>query len=126
MHDIHASWFAHVIYDVSAGKLLLVLKWQVPSRHCPFTDELYGKWQRTLYLITYSRANVAIFPIRQMFADAVLQAWALHGVVPVVQWVVSLEGHAECEEEDEINRWYYHMVIKLPKNSRMIMPCDDK
>ena len=88
-------------------------------------DELYGKRQRTLYLITYSRANVPIFPTRQTFADAVLQALDLHSVA-VVQWVVSLEGHAECEEEDEMNRWHYHIAIKLPKNSRMIMPCDDK
>ena len=44
---------------------------------------------------------MAIFPTRQTFANAVLQAWALHGVA-MVQWVVSLEGHAECEEEDDI------------------------
>lgn len=83
-------------------------------------DDLHGRRQRMIYLITYSRANIEMFPTRQSFAEAVLQAWDLHGV-ELIHWVVSLEPHALCDEEDEeMNRWHYHMAIKLSKKSRWL------
>ena len=72
--------------------------------------------QRLLYLITYSRADTMKFPSRESFAEAVLEGWS-HCGVRVLQWVVSMEAHADsgvasCEIG---NAYHYHMALKLSK-----------
>ena len=77
--------------------------------------------QRLLYLITYSRADTMKFPSRESFGEAVLEGWS-HCGVRVLQWVVSMEAHADsgvasCEIA---NAYHYHMALKLSKRTRWL------
>ena len=80
---------------------------------------LNEKHQRLIYLITYSRVNTAIFNTRQRFADAVIEAWRNAGV-RLQHWVVSMEGHAITDSEQEMNEYHYHMAVKLTKKARWL------
>lgn len=75
--------------------------------------------QRLVYVITYSRADTEKFPTRQSFAEAVLQGWQSCGLV-VLHWVVSLEAHEETERDDQLNRYHFHMALKLAKRGRWL------
>ena len=76
--------------------------------------------QRAIYLVTYSRADIGLFPTKESFAEAVLKAWECNGVT-VEHWVVSLEGHADCDgDSDGMNVWHYHMAMKLVRKSRWL------
>ena len=85
------------------------------------TDLLEIESQRVVYLLTYSRRDPTKFPSRESFAQAVLDGWENRGI-RVVQWVVSLEGHADSEvSSSEIsNSYHYHMAIKLSKRARWL------
>ena len=48
-----------------------------------------------VYLITYSRANLEIYPTRENFASKIVNAFNLYGVSKVVQWVCSQESHRD-------------------------------
>ena len=80
---------------------------------------LNEKHQRLIYLITYSRANTAIFNTRQRFADVVIEAWRNAGV-RLQHWVVSMEGRAITDSEQEMNEYHYHMAVKLTKKARWL------
>ncbi|KAL9978525.1 hypothetical protein ACROYT_G016051 [Oculina patagonica] len=75
--------------------------------------------QRIVYLITYSRMDATKFPTRKSFSEAVLEAWQNRGI-RVLQWVVSLEAHADSDSQsnDINNRYHYHMALKLSKRAR--------
>ena len=63
---------------------------------------------RSMYLITYSQADLSIFPDRQSFADGVCEA-VLNCEGPkskVIQWTCSQENHKKQGK-------HYRMVIKL-------------
>ena len=77
--------------------------------------------QRMIYLITYSRANTTKFPSRESFASTVLEAWQSFGI-RVLQWVTCIEGHSntDCDSGDEINKYHFHMALKLAKKARWL------
>ena len=43
-------------------------------------ETLENAAQRTVYLITYSRADIAKFPCRERFSSAVVEAWNHFGI----------------------------------------------
>ena len=76
-------------------------------------DELKPAKVRSVYLITYSQADLSIFPDRQSFVDGVCEA-VLNCEGPkskVVQWTCSQENHKKQGK-------HYHMTIKLNKIKR--------
>ena len=75
--------------------------------------------QRLVYLITYSRADIAKFPTKQQFADVVLEAWKSCGIT-ISDWVVSIEGHAVTDSNDDMNMYHYHMALKLARRGRWL------
>ena len=78
-------------------------------------DELQPAKVRSVYLITYSQADLSIFPDRQSFADAVCEA-VLNCEGPktkVIQWTC-------CQENHKKQGKHYHMVIKLNKIKRWL------
>ena len=87
----------------------------------PLTVSLETESQRLVYLITYSRIDATKFPTRESFSKAVLDGWQNRGI-RVLQWVVSLEGHADSEvsSSDVSNLYHYHMAIKLSKRARWL------
>ena len=68
--------------------------------------------QRTIYLVTYSQADLSKFPSRESFSVAILNGFEARNV-QVVMWVTSLEHHqnAGC---------HYHMALKLASKSRWL------
>ena len=75
-----------------------------------------AKVMRSVYLITYSLADLSIFPDRQSFADAVCEA-VLNCEGPktkVIQWTCCQENHKKQGNQ------HYHMVIKLNKIKRWL------
>ena len=78
-------------------------------------DELQPAKVRSVYLITYSQADLSIFPDKQSFADGVCEA-VLNCEGPkstVVQWTCSQENHKKQGK-------HYHMTIKLNKIKRWL------
>ena len=83
-------------------------------------ETLENAAERTVYLITYSRADIAKFPCKERFSSAVVEAWNRFGI-RVVQWVVWIEAHTnDCESIDEMNLYHYHMALKLGKKARWL------
>lgn len=78
-------------------------------------DQLQPAKVRIVYLITYSQADLSIFPNRQSFADAVCEA-VLNCEGPktkLIQWTC-------CQESHKRQGKHYHMVIKLNKIKRWL------
>ena len=67
---------------------------------------------RSVYLITYSQADVTRFATRDSFANAVLRAFD-PTPARVVQYACSRESHAD-------GGMHYHMAIKLDRNQRWL------
>ena len=61
------------------------------------------------------------FPTRESFGEAVLEAWKFCGI-DILQWVVCIEAHAnaDCCSDDQINKYYFHMAVKLCKRGRWL------
>lgn len=74
--------------------------------------ELTKRQLRSVYLITYSQADMTIFPTRQSFADAVIEGFDSPGL-KVLQWVC-------CKEQHKTKGEHYHMAIKLNKVKRWL------
>jgi len=72
---------------------------------------------RSVYLITYSQANLQIVNSREKFADIILEAFAQgtssNPSNPIIQWCCSQENHAD-------GNLHYHMVIKLRNQRRWL------
>ena len=67
---------------------------------------------RSVYLITYSQADKAVFPTREDFALGVEKSFST-GKSKVVQWC--------CSEEEHRNKGkHYHIVVKLTQNQRWL------
>jgi hypothetical protein len=67
---------------------------------------------RSVYLITYSQADKAVFPTREDFALGVEKSFST-GKAKVVQWC--------CSEEEHRNKGkHYHIVVKLTQNQRWL------
>jgi len=74
--------------------------------------ELTKRQLRSVYLITYSQADMTIFPTRQSFADAVIGGFD-SPALKVEQWVC-------CKEQHQNKGEHYHMAIKLNKVKRWL------
>jgi len=58
-------------------------------------ETLENRQERQVYLITYSRADVTVFPTRESFANAVVCAFEKKTHLKVEHWVVSREQHSD-------------------------------
>lgn len=78
-------------------------------------DELAAAKVRSVYLVTYSQADLSIFPDRKSFADAVCEAVAkCEGPkCKIVQWSCCQESHKKAGK-------HYHMAIKLNRIKRWL------
>ena len=82
------------------------------------TWDLKRGWHRevrSVYLITYSQADLDKFPTRDSFARTVVQAFdeTRSGLADIVQWVCSQERHSS-------GGTYYHMAVKLSHARRWL------
>ena len=75
-------------------------------------SEMRNRQQSTIYLITYSRADLSKVPTWQAFADIVVKAFEQLDVAKVARWVVSQENHANSEIEP------LFMAIKLTRRAQ--------
>ena len=109
------------MHCVLVGKLETVFTQLSGNNGVVFSALLEIESQRVVYLLTYSRRDATKFPSRESFAKAVLHGWEYRGI-RVVQWVVSLEAHADSEvlSSDISNSYHYHMAIKLRKRARWL------
>ncbi len=74
--------------------------------------ELDVKTVRKTYLVTYSQADLSLFPSRESFANCVVEAFSYREErVRVVDWVCSMEEHNDGGK-------HYHLAIKLSDNKR--------
>ena len=80
-------------------------------------SELRNRQQSTIYLITYSRADLSKEPTWQAFADIVVKAFEQLDVAKVVHWVVSQENHDDSESKLLFGK-HYHIAIKLTRRVR--------
>ena len=77
---------------------------------------LNGRKVRSVYLITYSKANAEIIESRESFALVVLDSFQNADPTSnakVVQWVCSQESHQN-------GKIHYHMAVKLDRNRRWL------
>lgn len=68
---------------------------------------------RSVYLVTYSQADVPRFPTCQVFARAIVESFST-GTAKVVQWVCCREKHRKGGD-------HYHLAMKLDRNQRWMM-----
>lgn len=64
--------------------------------------------QRRVFLITYSQADLAIFPTKERFAQEVVTAF---GEQKIVEWVCCMEDHAD-------GGVHFHMAISFHRSER--------
>lgn len=79
------------------------------------SEMLHSRQVRTVYLITYSQANLDQVPKREHFAHLVVQAFDSTCNIDniITQWACSLESHQN-------GGYHYHMAIKLKQARRWI------
>ena len=70
-----------------------------------------GPCSRSIYLITYSQANIDIVPTSVSFKDVILEAFEKNGKARIVRWMCSKEEHKD-------GGFHYHMVVKLDRQKR--------
>ena len=83
------------------------------SSSSPEDDCLTEREFRSVYLVTYSQADMAKFPTREVFARALVESFST-GTAKVVRWVCCRERHRKYGD-------HYHLAIKLDRNQRWIM-----
>ena len=74
--------------------------------------------QRVVYIITYSRAYTEKFR-RETFGEAIIEAWNSFNI-EISHWVVSMEGHATTDADGDLNKYHFHMAVKLKKRGRWL------
>ena len=72
-----------------------------------------GPGSRSVYLITYGRANLQIVPRREAFAELIKEAFTVNGKAVLTRFVCSQESH-------EDGGAHYHMAVKLDRQKRWI------
>ena len=80
------------------------------------TSDLNRRQMRTVYLVTYSRADADIVSSRDSFAVVVLDSFLNddpNAQGKVVQWVCSQESHKDGGN-------HYHMAVKLDRSRRWL------
>ena len=78
------------------------------SSSSPEDECLTEKEFRSVYLVTYSQADVAKFPTREVFARAIVESFST-GTAEVVQWVC-------CREMHRKGGGHCHLAIKLDRD----------
>ena len=68
---------------------------------------------RSVYMITYSQADLVIVPTRQAFSDIVVHAFTSQTPATPIQWVC-------CQETHENGGVHYHLAIKLDRQQRWL------
>ena len=68
---------------------------------------------RRAFLITYSRANMLLFPTRQTFAEAMLAALRENGTEEPLCWACGLEEHKDGAQ-------HYHLAVKFQKERKWL------
>lgn len=83
-------------------------------------SELGKRQVRTVYLITYSQADVNAFPSRSHFANAICESFeeCEGSSADVVQWVCSMEKHKKRRRGQ--SGFHFHMAVKLSKLKRWL------
>ena len=81
-------------------------------------SELRNRQQSTIYLVTYSRADLSKVPTRQIFAEIIVKAFEQLDVAKVAHWVVSQENHDDNETEQAFGT-HHHMAIKLTRRAQL-------
>lgn len=81
-------------------------------QECVQTESLNVNAVRSVYLVTYSQADLEKFPTRSEFASAVVNSFST-GTAIVLQWCCSREPHQNSGV-------HYHMCLKLDRNQRWI------
>ena len=81
-------------------------------------NSLCGRSQRSVYLLTYSRANLEDFTTRESFAAAVIDTWSSVTTSRVDTFVVCKEKHNDADTNS--NEYHYHMAVKLNKKCRWL------
>ena len=66
--------------------------------------------QRLVYLLTYSQADLEMYPTRESFVHIIEESFLAKNLT-LKQWVVSMEAHKDGGK-------HYHMALKLSKRSR--------
>ena len=74
-------------------------------------EDTFEPTVRSVYLITYSSADMNKVPSREIFAEYVVEAFHHQGRARVVQYVVSLEAHRDGSP-------HYHMCVKLDRQKK--------
>lgn len=83
------------------------------SSSSPEDECLTEREFRSVYLVTYSQADMTKFPTREVFARAMVESFST-GTAKVVQWVCCREKHRKGGD-------HYHLAIKLDRNQRWMM-----
>ena len=76
-------------------------------------NSLSNRQIRSVYLITYSQADITTFPTRESFANAVTEKFASKPGITVINWVCCREQHKKTGE-------HYHLALKLNKVKRWL------
>ena len=74
--------------------------------------------QRVVYITTYSRADTQKIR-RETFGEAIIEAWNSFNI-EISHWVVSMEGHATTDADGDLNKYHFHMAVKLKKRGRWL------
>ena len=93
-------------HNVVFGKEFLHLSERGKFKNRPFDFNMAASSpQRTIFLLTYSQADLEKFPTRQSFADVVVECFTARNI-RISMWVTSLERHKN-------GGFHYHMAVKL-------------
>ena len=76
--------------------------------------EAVGPCSRSVYLITYSQADIEKVESHLQFSDMVLDSFRRNGKANVLRWVCSKEEHKIAMRD------HYHMAIKLDRQKRWL------
>ena len=83
---------------------------ETSSEDCgSFQEALGEKEVRSVYSITYSQANLDLFPTRAEFASAVVESFAKCNA-KILQWCCSCESHKKSVKHS-------HLSVKLDRNA---------
>ena len=77
-----------------------------------------GPCSRSVYLITYSQADIKKVESRLQFSDMVLESFRRNGTANVLRWVY-------CKEDHKDQGHQYHMAIKLDRQKRWLSVSKD-
>ena len=84
------------------------------SRHDDGDDAFIDEGEpnsRSVYMITYSRADLQKVPTKESFVELILEAFHRNGTAKIIQYICCVEPHKDGAP-------HYHMCIKLNKQKK--------